>query len=193
MRIAAPKSLKARSRSPLRVAWLPVVRRAAILALTGFTGGRGACGSAACGAASAAGATYGVAPQTAKSPAATWGPFSAFAGPEPQVMSLKVISLKAVKLSSQSGSFSVFGVSAARPRRETLRAQERSDVDDPPPHAAVIIAVVGARGSAAGAARTGAARVEPRPAETSATRTVTPRSPPGFRSQRSTASPMKPL
>src|SRR6266436_7372157 len=182
MRIASLRSRTARSRSPLSVAWLPLAMSAAILALIGFTGGRGACGAAAGGAASAdmsaasrAGATYGVAPPTAKSSAATAGPFSAFAGPEPQVMSLK-----AVKLSSQSGSFSVFGVSAARPRPETLRAQVRSDVDDPRPHAAIIIVVAGARGSAAGPARNGTARVEPRSAETSATPTVTPGgSPPG--------------
>src|SRR6266446_6913065 len=194
MRIAAPKSLKARSRSPFRAACWPLAMSAATLALISVvTGDRGACGAAACGAASAdsaapgAGATYGVAPPTTKSYAASAGPLSAFAGPEPQV-----ISLKAVKLSSQSGSFSVFGVSAARPRPETLRAQARSDVDDPRPHAAVIIAVAAARGSAAGAATNGAARVEPRSAETSA-RTVTPRSPPGLRSQRSTTSPTKPL
>src|SRR5258708_28593095 len=147
MRIASLKSRTARSRSPLRVAWLPLAMSAAILALIGFTGGRGACGAAAGGAvsadmraASAAGATYGVAPPTAKSSAVTAGPLSAFAGPHVRLP-------KAAKLSSQSGSFSVFGVCAARPRPETLRAQVRSDVDDPLPHGAAGIVVPGAPGS----------------------------------------------
>src|SRR5216684_3856418 len=194
MRIASLKSRNARSRSPFRTASWPLAMSAATLALIGaVTGDRRACGAAAAFAALAdsaapgAGALYGIALLTAKSSAVNTGPFSAFAGPQ-------VMSLKAAKPSSQGGSISVFGASAARPRPETLRAQVLgSDVDDPPPHAAVIIVVADARGSDAGAARTGASRVEPRPANTSAPRPVTSGSPPGCRTQRSTKSPTAPL
>src|SRR5258708_36308235 len=142
---------------------------AATLALMGaVTGDRRACGAAACvaaladSAASGAGALYGIALLTAKSSADNTGPFSAFAGPQ-------VMSLKAAKPSSQGGSISVFGASAARPRPETLRAQVLgSDVADPPPHAAVIVVVADTRGSAAGPGRTGVSRAEPRPADPSA-------------------------
>src|SRR5215831_13743280 len=149
MRIASLKSRTARSRSPLRLACLPLAISAATLALTGFVMAAGvACGGAAGAAASSdmgvgssARAVYGVTLPTAKSSAATTGPLRALDDPQ-----LEVISLKA-PLSTQGGSFSVFGAAAAVARPEVFRAQGLlSDIDDPLPHAAAIIVVAGAAG-----------------------------------------------
>src|SRR6266849_2809165 len=144
MRIAAPKSRTARSRSPLRAACWPLAMSAAILALNGFTRGvRDTDGAAAGGAAPAGdmialsgiGAPYGVALPTTKSSAAILGRSKALEGARPEVKSPE-----AVKRSSQEAPASVCGVSAAVPRPETPRVQGlRSYIDDPLPHAAVIV------------------------------------------------------